>query len=319
MTFDTLELKMSDGIPVCLHRWLPDGECTAVVVLSHGMAEHAMRYQHLASTLCERGFALYAEDHRGHGDTAQKALDAGTGMFGHLGAKESFFRVVDDIHEDILLARKNHPGKKLILAGHSFGSFLAQCVMERYASDIDGCVLCGTAGPRNALIGAGSLVAAIVGLFGKTRVSPLLNAMVFGASNARIPHPRTNFDWLSRDPAQVDSYVCDPRCGFPCTTGFFQELFRGLLWIHAPKHMALIPKSLPVLIIAGTDDPVGSYAKTVRGLYKRYQKNGMTSVTLKLFDGGRHELFNETNRNEVEHTLLAWLEQACAETSGKQP
>ena len=146
----------------------------------------------------------------------------------------------------------------------------------------------------------GVCIANIVKFFkGSKSISKFLDGLALGSNNAKIKNPRTSVDWLTRDEEQVDKYIKDDLCGFTCKTGFFCDLFKGLSTIHTKSNMDRIPKTLPVFLIAGTDDPVGSYGKTVSSLYKWYKKLGIQDVSIKLYEGGRHELLNETNKQEV--------------------
>ena len=312
MVYEKKVITMGDGNKNVMHSWIPDSvdSVKMVMVLSHGMAEYAARYERFASVLTAEGIALFAEDHRGHGETADLAEKEGTGKFGYLSDKNGFLRVVEDIHEEILMVKKDFPGKKVVLFGHSFGSFVSQCVIEKYGDLLDGCVLCGTAGPRPLTIAFAKTVGALVCAFGgKKKKSPLIDKLSFKPYNSKIKNPRTDFDWLSRDEKQVDAYMAHPWCGFVCTGEFYRELFRGLGLVHKKSMMAAIPKKLPVLFIDGTGDPVGDYSKTVVALKEIYVKNGMDDVEIKLYDGARHELLNETNHEEVERDVLAWTKK----------
>lgn len=305
MNYEKSFITMSDGKEIMFHSWTGEESPKAIVVISHGMAEHVSRYNDFAAMLVSRGFAVFGEDHRGHGESA-------VGRYGYLADKNGFFRVVDDIHEEILNLRQTYPETKIFLFGHSFGSFISQCYIEKYASSIDGCILCGTAGPRKGLIAAASVLAGIVSaLGGKKRPSKFLNAVAFGSYNDRIPDKKTMFDWLSRDEKQVNAYMGDGECGFLCTGGFFCDMFKGFKYIHKNSHIKAIPESLPVFFIAGTADPVGSYGQTVQNLVEIYKNNGIRDVELKLYEDARHELINETNREEVIADVISWLETHC--------
>lgn len=307
MTYQKVELKMSDGAVNIVHQWIP-GTVDSAVVLSHGMQEHALRYARLAGELAKSNIALIAEDHRGHGDTALRAEKNGTGQLSFLAEKDGFNRVAKDIYEEILYTRKLFPGKPVCLLGHSFGSFIAQCVAEDYGGSVDKVVLCGTAGPRRAMIAAACLIGGVVKTFrGAHAVSPFMTSLAFGSYNAKIEPRRTDYDWLSRDDAEVDLYIKDPLCGNPATVGFLCDLFSGLRRIHKKAAIERIPKDLPILLIAGTADPVGSYGATVRALYDCYKKAGIRDVEMKLYEGARHELFNETNRDEVTRDFVSFL------------
>ena len=205
-------------------------------------------------------------------------------------------------------AKKKYPGKKIILASHSFGSFVAQYVIENHGQEIDKAILMGTAGPRNALVRGGLLVAALVRAFkGSKYVSPLINELSFGSYNARYKNPRTEFDWISSDPSSVDLYMMDKMCGFGCSCGFMYDLLCGFLNIHSKAGLRKVPSDLPVFICCGKDDPVGSYGKTVKKLADAYRKNGVKDVTLKIYDGMRHELLNDRCRYEVIEELVKFM------------
>ena len=298
MLYTCEKIVMSDGSENFFHRWLPDGEAQFIVLLSHGMTEHAARYADFGSFLAAQHIALYAEDHRGHGRTAQNARDRGTGDFGQLADKNGFFRVVDDIKEEAELLHKQYPGKKLFLFGHSFGSFIAQCFIEKYAGLIDGAILCGTAGPR-AIVHVGKAMAGIIRMCkGGKHISPLLEHLSFSSYND---------NWLTRDEAVIKKYAEDPWSGFHCCVGFYHDMFSGLCYTHASRHLRRIPHRLPIFLIAGSDDPVGSYGETVSKLSSIYKANGVQDVLLKLYPGARHELLNEINRDEVKADILSWL------------
>ena len=176
MLMKSFMMKMDDGYELCLNRWQPDSddEIKGVIQLHHGLAEHCLRYDRFGSILAEQGYVLNAYDMRGHGRSAENADKNGTGIFGKLADKKGFDRAVLDLKAVTDNLKQDFPGKKTILMGHSFGSFVAQGFIEDYGSDIDGCILCGTAGPQRALVAFGSLFTHIVTFFrGKNTVVPL--------------------------------------------------------------------------------------------------------------------------------------------------
>ncbi len=310
MKTDLFTKTMSDGAQLVIHSWLPEKKSVkGIVVLSHGMAEHAARYEPFAKLLTDSNIAVYGEDHRGHGQTALLAQKNANGKLGYLCKDKGFLRVVEDIHEEVEMVKELYPGKKVILFGHSFGSFISQAFIENYGNTIDGCVLCGTAGPRPLLMAFAHCLALVCSLGGKERYSPFIDKMAFGSSNSTYKNPRTKYDWLSRDEKSVDNYIADPLCGFVCTVEFYQELFRGLSYIHTKKQIKKIPLDLPVHFIDGTADPVGSYGKTVEKLFNIYRKNGMKNVDLVWYQDARHELLKETNGEEVSNEVLKWILQ----------
>ena len=313
MKYQKEQISMSDSNFNVFHSWIPDGEVKACVVLSHGMTEHAFRYNELAEKFCSRGIAFFGEDHRGHGETAALAEKNGTGMFGFLSDRNGFWRVVQDIHEEVLLVRNPYPQKKVFLLGHSFGSFVTQCFIENFGNDVDGAIICGSAGPRPLTIAAARIVGNIIKFFtGKKSISRLMGKFAFGTYNAHIKKPCSEFAWLSRSESCIEKYEKDPWCGFDCTIGFYCDLFNGLRMIHRKKNMKRIPQNLPVYLIAGTADPVGSYSKTVSSLFKIYHKNGITDLSISLWEDCRHELYNEINGNEIMDDSVNWIDEHIA-------
>ena len=290
---DTFTFAGRDGTAVTAYRWLPDGPPGApvrgIVALTHGMGEHALRYVALADTLTARGFAVYAQDHRGHGATA-----GGPDGYGALG-DDGWEQLVEDVGLLSDLARAEHPGAGLVLLGHSMGSFAVQQHLVRDATPPDAVVLSGTA--VLDLMEAGM---------------DLSGPMDLSSFNAAF-EPRTGFEWLSRDPAQVDAYVADARCGFGLDTPGTQAMFAGARPLASPGTLHRIPGGLPVYVVVGDEDPVNAGLTLVRPLTERYAAAGLTDVTLRVWPGARHEVFNETNRDEIVADLLAWLDRVAPE------
>ena len=302
-------LKMDDGYELSVNRWMPDTEeeIKGVIQLHHGLAEHSLRYDRFGSVLAENGWVLNAYDMRGHGRSAENAEKNGTGIFGKLADKKGFDRAVLDLKAVTDNLKNDFPGKKTILMGHSFGSFVSQGFIEEFGSSIDACILCGTAGPRPALVGFGSFFAHLITFFtGKNKIVPLLDKLSFGSYNARIQNPRTEFDWLSANELNVDMYKMDNWCGFPLTASFFCSMTEGLVKIHKSKNMKKIPSSLPVFFIWGSDDPVGSYGATIKKLIEIYKSNGI-KVDFKEYPGDRHEILNENDKETVEKDIIEWV------------
>lgn len=303
MKTDSFSLTASDGVALAVHRWLPDGKPAGVLQISHGMAEYARRYDRLAEEAVKAGMAVFAADHRGHGETAG-TLD----RLGYLANRDGFERVMEDQHELTVHVQGLFPGLPVVLFGHSFGSFVSQMYIERYGELLAGCVLSGTRGPDPLTVAGGRLMAGLVCLLrGKKLPSPFLTALSFGSYNARIPDAKSPNSWLSRDEGEVERYDASPWTGFTCTSGFYKDLMHGLSRIHRSASIRGIPRDLPILIMSGTDDPVGAYGKTVARLAEIYRSAGMERVSLKLYEGGRHEMLNETNGAEVAADVLAWI------------
>jgi alpha-beta hydrolase superfamily lysophospholipase len=295
----------SPGEQIHVYRWEPDGPVKAVVQVAHGMAEHAARYERFARALNAAGYAVYANDHRGHGRTA--GSEARTGVFAQA---EGWNAVITDMAALTRRIHEDHHAKPVFLLGHSMGSFLARTYAASHGHEIDGLVLSGTAGDAGALGKVGLGVArAESRIRGRNRRSPLLDKATFGAYNKGIANPRTKFDWLSRDPDEVDKYVADPYCGWVATAGFYDDLFRGLALINSDAHVASVRKDLPILLVAGDRDPVGAGGgKGPTAVAEQFRRAGVSDVSLTLYPGARHEILNETNRDTVTADIVAWLD-----------
>ena len=311
MQMKSFTLKMDDGYELCLNRWLPDTEeeIKGVIQLHHGLAEHSLRYDRFGSVLAENGYVLNAYDMRGHGRSAELADKNGTGMFGKLADKKGFDRAVLDLKAVTDNLKSDFPGKKTILMGHSFGSFVSQGFIEEYGNEIDGCILCGTAGPQKALVACGKFAAHLITFFtGKNKCLPIMEKLSFGSYNDRIKPLRTNLDWLSKNEINVDMYIMDNWCGFPLTNSFFCSMTEGLSKIHKASNMKKIPTKLPIFFIYGSDDPVGAYGKTIKNLFNIYKANGVEKLDIKEYTGDRHEILNEDDKEQVEKDIIAWVE-----------
>lgn len=292
----------SDGKKLFLRRFLPDGPPRAVLHLAHGMAEHSARYAPLAEVLTAAGYAVYANDHRGHGRTAASPEELG---FFDGGVE----RVVLDLVELIAFEKAAHPGLPFVLMGHSMGSYFVQQLMQTHGAELQAVVLSGTTGKPNLLAAAGRTIARIerwrLGPKGK---SSLIRALAFDAFNKPFNPKVTRFEWLSRERAEVDKYAADPLCGFDCAI----ELWVGVLDLlrenALPERQARIPKALPVYVFSGSEDPTGERTKSVVQLLGALRSAGVSDVTHHFYEGGRHEMLNESNRAEVRADLLAWLQ-----------
>lgn len=275
-----------------------------VVQIAHGMAEHAPRYAYFAHCLNKAGYAVYANDHRGHGRSAESESQQG-----YLGGKDGFDLLIADMAHLAQIARTNHPDIPLFLFGHSMGSFASQRFLMDYSGLIDGLILSGSNGKQGAVLSFGRWIAGIERtLRGDRAKSKLLNRLSFGAYNKKFAPNRTPYDWLSCDETSVDRYIADPWCGAVFPTSFFTGFFDTLLYIENPKHFHKIPLSTPIIILSGDQDPVGSFGKGVTELYNRYRNTGVQDVSIKLYSGARHEILNELNRDDVIRDIIDFLD-----------
>jgi alpha-beta hydrolase superfamily lysophospholipase len=298
-------LQRGNGIRLHFRRWLPDGEVRATLQVVHGASEHSGRYGRLGSALADRGFAVYAMDLRGHGRTAEST---GIGRFGGLGIET----VLDDVKALHLLIQDENPGAPRVLLGHSMGSIIALASAERDGADLVGLALSGPLGVSPHLADTvTALEEAVAAGAGENALDAL------GAFNQPFEPARTGFDWLSRDPAEVDAYIADPLSGdeMPLTAAYAAAVFGLAVGSAAPEAVAQLPDNLPVLLLSGQRDPVGGEdAVQVTALAGLLRERGLP-VDQRVYPDARHEIFNETNRDEVTDDLLGWLDERVGSPS----
>jgi alpha-beta hydrolase superfamily lysophospholipase len=256
--------------------------------LTHGMGEHALRYEQFALALNRKGLVVYAQDHRGHGATARPEA------LGDLGAG-GWPALVADIGLLAGVIRAEQPGLPLILLGHSMGSFATQQYLLDRSADVDGVILTGT--------GVIDLLEPALDL------DQPLDLALF---NAAFEPARTPFDWLTRDEAIVDAYIADPRCGFGIDTGSAKAMFAGARRLADPGQVSAMRPELPVYIAVGENDPVNGGLTLLTPLTDRYREAGLSDVTVRVWPGARHEILNETNNAEVIADLTGWVDRVLA-------
>ncbi len=284
---------MAYDIQKAMRIWAPEGEVRAVVQIIHGMAEYIGRYERAALEMNRHGIAVAGLDLRGHGEQAE--------LKGYFADRDGWDHLVTDAHDLTLLLKKRFPGVPFVLMGHSMGSFVAREYAIRYNSEIDALVLSGTGHYPKGLCMAGRLLAAL-----SPRRSParLVDKIAFSGNNKPFEPGRTPFDWLSRDEKEVDKYIASDLCGFCFTGSAFHDFFGGLIGLTKTDRLASIRKDLPVLLISGDADPVGQMGAGVKQTAEEYKAAGLQDVTCKLYPDARHELLNETNRDEVTEYLI---------------
>ncbi len=279
---DHFEITADDGAKLTVFAWPPIGRTRAVIQLAHGAAEHLLRYDRLANALAEAGYAAVGADHRGHGVNASVH---GLGDFGPGG----FGQVIGDMAAVTAAARSRYPGAPIVLLGHSLGSFAAQGYLRGHSKELAALVLSGTA--RLDLMFEDRAAA-------QARDSGGLRSL-----NANFEPGRTDFDWLSRDEAEVDAYIADPLCGFD-----IKPESMGTVGGAVMGGWPLTGHPLPILVISGEVDPVvGPGQRFARGLIESLETAGFGPIEHRVYPGGRHEMFNETNRDEVTADLVGWL------------
>lgn len=300
-THQRATLESYDGHIVHSQSWLPTVAPKGIIQILHGLGEHSDRYARFAAAANQRGFVVGSHDHRGHGNHAQEL-----GFF----AEQNGWDLL--INDALLLQNRllqQHPGLPIVLLGHSMGSFIAQDFAIRNGHQLQGLILSASTGLSRIETWGGRLLARFecwrLGPHGK---SALLNKFGFGDFNKPFNPARTELDWLSRDEAEVDSYIDDPLCGGPYTSSLWRDLMGGFYRVAADENIARIPTDLPVLITGGDKDPVGG-ARGMDKLATRFAKTGHERLAVKIYPDGRHEMLNETNRDQVTADWLNWIEE----------
>ncbi|MDR2525674.1 MAG: alpha/beta hydrolase [Oscillospiraceae bacterium] len=294
----------SSGMAEIRYRvWSPP-DPRAGVQLVHGMAEHSGRYSAFAKALCAAGFSVWAMDLLGHGASAPEEQ-----ALGYFGPDEGWKKLRHDINILSKLMRETlPPDAPIFLFGHSMGSFLARAYVERYGEELTGAIFCGTSGSNPATL-AGILITRLVIAFkGCTHRSVLIDTVAFGHYNDKYPgKPRTKFDWLNSDPAEVDQYIADPFCGFLFTASGYLDLMQLLRSVNRRAWYHSLPHQLPMLLVAGEEDPVGSYGKGVQQVVRRLRESGKKQTACHIFPNMRHEILLEPGRASVFETIIQWL------------
>ena len=301
-----IPFRSAGGVEKILSLTLPQGSPKAVIQITHGMAEHYARYKGLADFLATNGYAVAGYDLLGHGaDTPKDKL-------GWFGQSDGWQKLVDDMHMVHAILANRFPDSRHIMLGHSMGSFLTrEYIIQHGDEDLGGVILSGTAWMPAGMLNVVYPITSLACSSGSgNKPSQMLNKLIFDKNNKAFAPNRTMYDWISSDEEQVDLYVNDPLCGFVFTGCGFKDLIFGLKQLTKIDRLKSIPKSLPVLFISGKDDPVGGkQAEGPQAVAEQFRKAGISDITLQFYDKGRHEMFNEVNREEVMQNLLAWLEQ----------
>jgi alpha-beta hydrolase superfamily lysophospholipase len=301
---DELQLTGADGATLWLYRSLPQQAPRGVVLIVHGLSEHGARYAPLAADLARAGFVVYAYDQRGHGAHAVQT--------GWIAASAGWALLLSDLDQVRAHVARSHTGLPLVLFGHSMGSLVARAYFLHAGQGLSALILSATSYRQ----GAGArLMRAIARLCGKLRgprrPSLFLARLIFGSFNLRFRPRRTAVDWLSRDNAEVDRYLADPLCAFLPTPGLWVDLFDGVIQLErAEKHPLNLPLECPVLLYAGSRDPVSLGNWGLKQLARRYRHAGLRQVETRVYPDGRHEMHNETNREQVLNDLLSWLQRS---------
>ena len=284
-----------------------DADCKhyrAVVQLVHGMAEYILRYEDFAVYLARRGYVVVGNDHAGHGFSVGSEKERG-----YFGKRDNSWQyLIDDMNYLEGVMRLEFPDIPYFMLGHSMGSFLAREYMADYGNNFNGAVFMGS-GYTDPKLPGGILLSKYMAKTKPHEKGELLNKIAFGSFNKRIKDAETNFDWLSTDKSAVDKYINDDNCGFLFTNEGYRDLFLLIKDVNTSKWAKSLPPDLPMLLISGSEDPVGNYGKGVRKVYNMMLKAGCTAVEIKLLHGARHELLNDVKKHKVYSILYNWFEK----------
>ena len=283
---------------------VPDAEPRAIVQIIHGIAEYIDRYDEFMSFLADNGIIAVGTDHLGHGKSIES--EEQTGFFAY---DNGWDYVVRDEEVLRLAMHENYPELPIIVFGHSMGSFMARTLLIRYPDAFNAAIISGTGNQGAALVNGGLFMGNLVtGLKGAHHYSKFLNNLAFGSYNKIYDNPKTEYDWLSRDEANVQKYIDDPLCGFIPSCSLFRDMMTGVKFITNKKNLTAMNKDMPVYFMSGDMDPVGECGKGVQKAYNNFLEAGMKDVSIKLYPGGRHEMLNEINKDGVYTDILAWLD-----------
>ena len=283
--------------------WTPEGEVRAVLQMVHGMVEFIDRYHDFAQYLCSLGIAAIGHDHLGHGLTA--GSDEDLGYFAGEGGEQL---LIEDMYQVTEEMKRRFPSVPHFILGHSMGSFCLRKYLTFYGDQVDGAIIMGTGDFPLALAEAGKAAAALlIRTKGRRHRSEKLANLVFQGYLKEIENPRTPVDWLTKDEAIVDAYQKNKFNTFIFTVSAYHDFFEIIEYDTKMKNLDRIPRDLPLFLVAGDKDPVGSWGAGPKNLFDKYQKQGFTDVRLKLYAEDRHEILNETDRENVYKDLGDWI------------
>ena len=286
--------------------WKPEGEVKAVLQICHGMVEYIRRYDEFARFLCDRGYYVVGNDHLGHGKSVQAKSE-----YGFFNEKYGNACVLGDMHTLCQRTARKYPGVPYFMLGHSMGSSLLRQYIQMYGNGLSGAVLMGvTSDQKKAALLFGKRLCRVMAAFrGWHYRSKMVDKMVVGPYNKKFKPAHTRADWITSDREQLDAYVSDPLCSFMFTVNAYYNVFSGMIGMQRKESVYMIPKGLPILFMSGAEDPVGDFGKGVRKIDEKYRAAGIRDVTLRLYTGDRHEILNETDRDQVYADLLEWFEK----------
>lgn len=303
MGIEQFKVKGRSNITLSCFKIIPDGEVKGVIQIFHGMGEHKDRYQHFATYMSKKGFAVYAHDHRKHGLSVNDPSEVGI-----FSDQDYWDYVIDDCKFVSEVIIKELPGKPIIILGHSMGSIIARKYISQYVSFPSMAIIMGTLPPitsKRAIVPL--FLCNILGVFDKEGRSPFIAKLLNNPLNKSYKPIRTKFDWLSNDIANVDKYIEDPLCGYDYNPRFYKEFFKAAVDVNRQETI-LSTKDIPMLFISGEDDPVGDFSMGVKEIRELYSGHGYFKLTCKFIPKNRHEILNENEKASTYKYILNWVE-----------
>lgn len=275
----------------------------AIIQISHGMKEHTGRYAEYMDYMAQKGYVMVSHDHIGHGLSVNNPSDRG-----FFAEKDGYVHILNDLATVAGRIKKNYPQLKLIVWGHSMGTFYQRVFAAKYQYLIDGAIMSGT-GDKSPLLAVAKLLVNITIKFkGQRATSKFITKAIFGSYMKNIENPQTASDWLTRDKAAVEKYRSDDMCRFYFSLSGYRDLMAILGIANSPECYENTKKDIPYLLFSGDMDPVGEWGKGLKRVYETYKNAGVKDITLNLYKGGRHEMIHELNKDEVYSDILKWIE-----------
>ena len=285
--------------------YIPDGDIKAILQISHGMVEFIDRYDDFAKYLTDKGILVTGNDHLGHGGSVTSEDN-----WGYFHEEEGYKKVLEDLHTVTKITKEKYPNKPYFLLGHSMGSFYARRYLFTYGEELDGAIIMGSAWQEKVTVKTGKLLCKLISLFkGSKYRSKFINNMALGSYNKKWEPSKTHNDWLTKDEKIVEWYSNEPKCSFIFTLNGFYNLFSVLDDVCDKNNIAKVRKDLPVLFMAGQDDPVGNFGKGVKKTYDTFKEVGIKDVSIKLYPNDRHEILNETDKDIVYEDLYNFIDK----------
>ena len=279
-----------------------DIEPKGIVQISHGMCEYFDKYMFFAEYLVNQGYIVCGHDHLGHGDSVSSKDERG-----YFAKREGYKFLIEDLKNFTDIVSRRFSDLPLFLFGHSMGSLIARCYAAKYGDILNGLIVCGTVGPQPLAIAGIKLAKFISDTKGDHYRSKKLYNLALDFASIKFLPTNTRYDWLCSDDVEVSRRVSDEKSDFIFTASAFQDLFRLTNICNSDIVIKTIPKSLPILFISGSLDPIGENGNGVKRAVKLYKDTGLENVTCKLYPDDRHELINEKNKLDVYADITAWL------------